>query len=357
MTSRVVAVVIAVLATLSVGCNPTPSSPRAAPAASTSPVARLPLRLGLASSPAPGLPNSVLWLAKDLGFYEREGLDVDLTELSGSPTVLAALQAGELDVGNIGTEDVLRVVSTKSIDVRAIHSPDDRQYFLIAARDTLGSMSDLSGKNFGIARLGSLDYTMSLLVFHVHGLPNNAVTFVGLGDPGTRAQALVAGRVDATTVSVATWASIKRQPGVKVLLNAEDYFNAAPIVQKVNAAMTKTVVEKGEHLRRFTAAIVKISRLFADDQNAWVDAMAKRRTDLVRDDLADLWTQFHGGWAVNGEMNLDHYQRTAEFLYATEPFQGVPKIGVNEWADTRFVDAVLRELGLYPGFDEPGRAL
>jgi NitT/TauT family transport system substrate-binding protein len=238
-----VAVAIGLLASLTVGCNPSVNR-SAGPAASPTSLPRLSLRLGVASSPAPGLPNSVMWLAKDLGFYDKEGLDVDLTELSGSPIVLAALQAGEIDVGNIGTEDVVRVAATGGLDVRAIHSPDDRQYFLIAGRDTLGSLSDLSGKSFGIARLGSLDYTMSLLVFNVHGIPNNAVTFVGLGDPTVRAQALGAGRVDATTISVATWASIKRQPGVKVILNAEEYFNAAPIVQKVNATTSKTIAEK-----------------------------------------------------------------------------------------------------------------
>src|SRR5256712_10352248 len=45
----------------------------------------LKLRLGLGSAPAPALPNSVLWLAKDLGFYKREGLDVELTEFQGTP--------------------------------------------------------------------------------------------------------------------------------------------------------------------------------------------------------------------------------------------------------------------------------
>jgi NitT/TauT family transport system substrate-binding protein len=195
------------------------------------------------------------------------------------------------------------------------------------------------------------------LVLNAYGVPDNAVTYVALGDPNVRAQMLAAGRVDATAVSVATWASIKRQPGVKVLVTAENYFNAAPIVNKVNAATTRTIAEKGEQLRRFTAAIIKISRVFADDQHAWVDAIAARRPDLDRRDLAELWTQFHGSWAVNGEMNLNQYQRTAEFLYATDAFQGIRKADVAAWADTRFVDTVLRELGVYPGADDPGRDL
>ena len=43
--------------------------PSPAEAAEAKPREMLKLRLGLGSAPAPPLPNSVLWLAKDLGFY------------------------------------------------------------------------------------------------------------------------------------------------------------------------------------------------------------------------------------------------------------------------------------------------
>src|SRR5262249_56639449 len=45
----------------------------------------LKLRLGMGSAPAPALPNSVLWLAKDFGVYKRERLDVELKEFQGTP--------------------------------------------------------------------------------------------------------------------------------------------------------------------------------------------------------------------------------------------------------------------------------
>ena len=60
------------------------------PAAESKPTEPLKLRLGLGSAPAPALPNSVLWLAKDLDFYRREGLDVELNEFQGTPLVIAA---------------------------------------------------------------------------------------------------------------------------------------------------------------------------------------------------------------------------------------------------------------------------
>ncbi|HET8564647.1 MAG TPA: ABC transporter substrate-binding protein, partial [Candidatus Binatia bacterium] len=155
----------------------------------------LKLRLGLGSAPAPVLPNSVLWLAKDAGFYKREGLAVELNEFKGTPLVIAAMIAGEIDVGNVGTADVIRLVATKAQPMRAIHSPDARLYFLIAARDEIKSVTDLQGKTFAVSRIGSVDHSLSMIVLRALGVNPANLTSIAIGAPSTRAQALAAGRV------------------------------------------------------------------------------------------------------------------------------------------------------------------
>ncbi len=317
----------------------------------------LKLRLGLGSAPAPALPNSVLWLAKDLGFYQREGLDVELNEFKGTPLVIAAMIAGDVDVGNVATSDVIRMNATKSLAMRAIHSPDSRLYFLIAARDEIKSPIALQGKKFAVARIGSVDYTLSMMALKSLGVNPASLTPIAIGTPSTRAQALVAGRVDATTLSLATWVTIQREPGVKVLIDQNTYYETATVVEKVNAVTTKVIEEKPEHLRRFTASILKASRHFAENQDAWVEAITKRRPDIQRADATTLWVGFKTAWAVNGLMNLDAYKKSADFFYQTGALEKVPRIEVAEWADTRFVDAVLKEIGTYANFDPPGRAL
>jgi hypothetical protein len=55
-------------------------------------------------------------------------------------------------------------------------------------------------------------------------------------------------------------------------------------------------------------------------------------------------------------MNLDDYARGADLLYTTSPdFAQVPRIGLDAWADARFVDGVLREVGVDSTMDAPGR--
>jgi len=371
---RHVLALVALALLAAVACHaaaPAPAAPAGSPPAAAPPAAGLTdgpaaaptapealrLRLGLAYTPVSALPLSVLWLAKDLGYYEREGLDVDLLEMPGTPTVVSALLAGDADVGNIATEDVIRLAASGTLDLRALHSPDPRVYFLIAARDGLASAADLAGQTFGIARPGSLDQTMTVLVLQDSGVDPAAVRFVSIGAPSGRAQALVAGQIDATSFSIATFKAIEREPGVKVLVGVDDYFAAAPVVTKVDAAPTRTLRDKPEELRRFTTALLRASRRFADDRQAWVEAMSRRRPDIEPSDLDALWDQFRTSWAVNGALNPAAYRQTTEFVYQSEGFKDVPRIGVPDWVDGRILDRVLGEIGVDGRFDDPGRPI
>jgi NitT/TauT family transport system substrate-binding protein len=212
--------------------------------------------------------------------------------------------------------------------MRAIHSPDTRLYFLIAARDNIKFASQLQDKTFAVARIGSVDHTLSMIALKALGVNTASLTAVAIGTPSTRAQALVAGRIDATTLSLATWVTIQREPGVKVLVDHNTYYDTATVVEKVNAVTTKVMETKPEHLRRFTAAIMKASRHFAEKQDAWVEAITKRRPDIDRKDATNLWSGFKTAWAVNGLMNLDSYKKSADFFYHTGTLEKAPKIEI-----------------------------
>jgi len=45
------------------------------------------------------------------------------------------------------------------------------------------------------------------------------------------------------------------------------------------------------------------------------------------------------------------------FLYETGTFNDAPRIDAKAWADPQFVDAVLKDLGVYPKVDDPGRPI
>ena len=83
--------------------------------------------------------------------------------------------------------------------------------------------------------------------------------------------------------------------------------------------------EKPEHLRRFTAAIMKASRHFAENQDAWVEAMTKRRSDVDRKDAVSLWNNFKTAWAVNLDQSLGPGGETLSFSISQARWTRSPK--------------------------------
>jgi NitT/TauT family transport system substrate-binding protein len=340
------------------GVAATASPAALAPAAATSPPRPLSIKLAVTDPTVSLIPNSVMWLAKDLGYYEREGLDVELQEMSGTPLAVAALLSGQAEVANIGVPEVIELVATDKADLRAVHSPNVRQYFLLAGNGDLQTPRDLKGRTFGIARVGSVDHTQSMIVMKSLGVdPTADVQFIGVGEPQNRAKALVAGNVDATSFSVATWQAIHREPNVRVLLDADAYYRQAPFVSKVNAAPAQVVQSKPEELTRLTRALMAVSRQMAQDPQAWIDGMVARRPELDRAELAELWPYYAGGWGVNGLMNLTEYRETAHFLADSGSVPSGVDLPVERWATIQFVDHALADLGVYPGLDDPGRPI
>jgi NitT/TauT family transport system substrate-binding protein len=340
------AVAAAILAT---ACAP-------APAAVQQPSV-LSLKVGVAVTPTPALPESVLWLARDLGFYQKEGLDVQLTEVDATPSVITAMRTGDVDVGDINYEDVIRLTSSGDLPMRAISSASGRNFFMIVGKSSIGSVAELAGKSFAIARVGSQDHALSSKVLESKGVGASSVNYVAVGAPNVRAQGLVGGQIDATTVSLGTWVTIQNQPNIHVLLNADDYYNSLPLVNKGNAVTVKVLNDKAEALRRFTTALIKASRYLAENKQAWVDGMAKLRPDIARSDLEFLWDQFGASWGVNGQINMAAYQTSTDFLYDQGTFGDAPRIQATDWVDTQFVDGALHDLGVYPNVDDPGRPI
>lgn len=304
-----------------------------------------PFRLIVTDLETPLVPNSVMDLALQEGYFEREGVEVELVRVQQTPSALAALQAGEGEMANIGTDALLLLVAGGATDLRAVVSPNKSLPFLIAAKDSIATPADLAGKSFGIGRPGSLDQSLSTRVLQGADVDTDTLEFVALGQPNVRAQALVAGQVDATTMSIGTWSAMADTTGLHVLIDQDAYYAAAPVVSKVNIVTQKVLDERAEDVKKVITALVKASRDFAADPAVWAAAMHKARPDIDLATLQALGTSFAKSWSVNGGLNKDELNYTTTALYQGEDFATVRKVELAEWTDFSILDAVLAELG------------
>jgi NitT/TauT family transport system substrate-binding protein len=298
--------------------------------------------------------NSILKLAARLGFYEKHGLKVEIVELDGTPQSVAALTSGAVDIADIGIDAAIRLSVDNGIKLKGLTSGGFGAAFMIAAKSDIKTLADLAGRSYAIADNGSLDHNLTLAVLRGSGIAEDAPNFVAIGAPAARVQALAAGQVDATTVSYGTYLSIADQPGISVLMSANDFAETAPGLSKFVAALDTTVAEKPEALKRFVAALIDISRTFDANPEQWVDAVAAARDDLKREDLERTVKTIAGRWCVNGCFNPDELGKAVAFVYANPEFKDFAQVAVTDITDGSFVQAALDAAGTDsdPGLDK-----
>jgi NitT/TauT family transport system substrate-binding protein len=346
--------VLALALTLVSACS---LAPALSPPTTPTPEPVLKLKIADGVSPPAALPQSILSLAAQQGFFLREGLDAEIISVNGTPSIITAMRSGDVDVGIINSSDVIKLQAQKTLEMRVIGSPNGRNFWMIVSRANIGSLSELRGQSYAISRVGSEDHALALTVMRAKGVDSAEINFLALGIPTIRVQALVANQIAATTTTVGTWVTIQHEPGVKVLVQPDDFWNTAPLMSNTSAATVGVVRDKAEALRRYTRAMLSTARYYAQHKEEWVRDMGTLRPDIQAGDLSDLWEQFKSAWAVNGQLNLATFQKTSDYLYATDDFKEVPKIEVRDWVDTQFVDAALAQLGVSAGIDDPGRTV
>ncbi|HLI20161.1 MAG TPA: ABC transporter substrate-binding protein, partial [Stellaceae bacterium] len=230
----------------------------AAPAAQADP-----FKLIVTETETPLVPNSVTDLAIGLGYYKRAGVDVQLVRVQQTPSAVAALRSGEGDMANIATDTALQLVARDQMKLKGVVSPDKALPFLIAAKKTIATPKDLNGKIFGVARVGSADYTLSRVVLAKLGVNVDGLQYLSIGQPPVRAQSLTTGRSDATTMSIGVWLAMPDKSGVKTLVDQTDFYKLAPFVSKLNVVTEAVAKTKAKQVEAVVRGIIMASRDFA----------------------------------------------------------------------------------------------
>jgi NitT/TauT family transport system substrate-binding protein len=323
--------------------------------AATAPAEADPFKLIVTETQTPLVPNSVSDLAIKLGYYKKAGVDVELVRVQQTPSAVAALRAGEGDMANIAIDTALQLLGRDQMKLRGVISPDKALPFLIAAKNTIATPQSLVGKIFGVARIGSADYTLSRAVLAKLGVPVDKMQYLGIGQPPVRAQALTAGQVDATAVSIGVWTTLPDKSALTVLVDQQNFYRLAPFVSKVNVVTDAVAKSKAKEIAAVVRGVMLASRDFAKDPKLWVDAMVVARPDVKRADLETLGEAYRKSWSVNGGLNLNEVKFTTDTSYESPDFKDARRVEPSEWIDTSFIDLTLKDIGTDRGLDETGR--
>ncbi len=240
-----------------------------APASPSSAADLIPFKIGISAPVVTVLP---VWLAQSQGFYEKEGLKVDVINMEGGSKGIQVLLSGNIQGMHVGVAPIV-LANKAGAELRAITSTINTIPFTIFTTPDIKSPKDLKGKNIGISSFGAETDIAVTLMLQKFGLSRSDVTISQLGGSGKRLAALLAGRVDAVPLIEPT-ITIAKEKGFNPLMDLEAA--KTPWIFD-SVVVTRTYLrEHADILTRFVRAYVRAAYLALSDEKAAKAEMIKR---------------------------------------------------------------------------------
>ena len=202
-----------------------------------------------------------LWMAKDAGFYAREGLEVEQIWIQGNPST-SALIAGEIDLLYCIPHNVIGAMANGA-DLQFIASIYNRMQYRIVAAPGIDKVEQLKGKLLGIARVQDVSHFYVRLALKKFGMnADQDVRVISTGGQADRTLALKNGRVAATILNPAYAMSLEKD-GFKTILDLETL--NFPVVGNMTAARRLFLKEQRPVVVRFIRALVASMKIIQED--------------------------------------------------------------------------------------------
>jgi len=162
----------------------------------------------------------VPFIAKDRGFYLKQGAEVELIQMRPNIAV-AALLSGDIDyIELIGS--AIRSAA-RGLPIRAISTSIKSPFFSVIAQNKFKSVKDLKGATIGIASIGGTNHISTRLTLKEFGLdPEKDVKLIAIGDEKLIYDAFKIGRTDAVVLAPPYSIQLKRE-GFPILANTAQY--------------------------------------------------------------------------------------------------------------------------------------
>jgi ABC-type nitrate/sulfonate/bicarbonate transport system substrate-binding protein len=162
-----------------------------------------------------------LYIAKQGGYYQKYGLDVDL-QFGVHPAGIAMLTSGQAVMVNHSLEQAM-VASVRDASFTLAGSPSNRGVFGLIAQKTFNSPKELKGKRIAIGQIGDAPYNYTVALLGKYGIGPRDVQWIPVGtDASGRAAALTSNRADATLLTAPSFFRMEEQ-GYRNLANLQDH--------------------------------------------------------------------------------------------------------------------------------------
>jgi ABC-type nitrate/sulfonate/bicarbonate transport system substrate-binding protein len=289
------------------------------------------------------LGYSPLWVGWKKGFFEQQGLEVQVIVLRGMPMVVQALAAGSIQFGCGGPEPFMES-SDRGLDFIITGGVINGMTAAIVAGKKYKTFEDLRGTTVGSSSLTGGTVTAFREALRQKGLEyprDYKILVVAGGSPGNLA-ALQSGQISATTVAVPLNHAAE-ELGFNTLGRLLD---AVPQFQSAALATRRSWAEKNRLLMmRFMKGMLQALRWMHNNRDATVDFLVKE-IQLKPAHALKGWEYYTQNriWPYDGEPNIEGMKHNIRTYYEQTGAKG-PLPDVFKFVEMSYLNDALKELG------------
>ncbi|OGQ74571.1 MAG: hypothetical protein A3G40_12205 [Deltaproteobacteria bacterium RIFCSPLOWO2_12_FULL_57_22] len=278
----------------------------------------------------------ITFIAKDRGYYGKNGLNAELVQVRSS-VAIAALVSGDSDFAEVLGSAIRS--AARGIPIRAISTSIRAPFFSLVVHPDIKSVKDLKGRTIGVTSIGGTNQLSTRLLLRHYGIDaDREVKMLALGEEKFMAEALRVRHVDAVMVAPPFSVILKRQ-GFPLLANTANVLSF-PFVG------LSTTVEKIRQnrlqVKRALKAEVEALTYLRDNPSGSVEVIRKRfamEESMARESYAVIVDAFSKDGRIDpaGIESLLDLERKAGLIAKT--------VTVDQVVDLSIGEEVLKEMG------------
>ena len=256
-----------------------------------------------------------LWFARDVGLYEKYGLDGQLVYIQGGSILLQAMLAGQAQAAQNGIAETMIAV-LRGGDVRILGVTSNIFPYSLIVSKGVKSAKDLVGGRIAVNRVGGdVSAIASRVALRNLGLnPDKDVTMLQVGGSPQRVAALQSGAVQGAALDFMSGLRLSKQ-GYTVLAQVSlKYPYLGPVVSARFLRENPAAAEA--FLKAFVEGIARFKRNREEGVKALARYMKSNETDVLNKAYDFIANEFY---TENLEPDPKSFQELVDEVGAREP--------------------------------------
>ncbi len=280
-----------------------------------------------------GSGEEVHHFTKEVGLFNKSGLDVEIVYIPGGSTVVQAMASGEVQFGRGSATEVVSA-HMAGFQLKILAALIDKFVYSFVTPATIAKPQDLKGRAVAISRFGSGSDFITRMALKSWGLePGKDVTILQVGNSPERLAAIVGGKVHGSILSLSQTPRAKKL-GLRVLADLSQIDTQYP--QGVLYVTSSLIEKRPDLIRSFLSAYVEGIRQFKTNKQVAYNIIAKSSGLKDRAEIEEYHSLLSKNFLLDYPMpTLSGVKTVLEDLGSKNP--KVREIKPEELLETRFL--------------------